>query len=42
MNEWMLIVKDDVYKYKNYKRLMILAPMDMKLTRQEKIYIWIY
>ena len=27
-NELMLIVKDDVYKYRTYKRLMIKAKMD--------------
>ena len=38
MNEWILIVKNDVYKYETCKRLMIKAKMDIKTnTTREKI-----
>ena len=33
----MLIVKDDVYKYKTYKRLIIKAKMDIYQTNIIKI-----
>ena len=39
INEWMLIVKDDVYKYKTYKRLMIKVNMDKYQTTKIKIEI---
>ena len=39
MNEWMLIVKDDIYKYKTYKWLMIKAKMDKYQSYKIKIEI---
>ena len=35
----MLIVKDDIYKYKTYKRLMIKAKIDRYQTYKIKIEI---
>ena len=36
MNEWMLIIKDDSYSNKIYKRLMIKAKMVINQTWQER------
>ena len=36
MNKWILIVKDDVYKYKVCKWLMIKAKIDNKSKKGNK------